>query len=269
MRKEPFELLRDDGLVIRGEARIPARSHASIILCHGFKGFAHWGFFPHLADSIADAGMTAITFDFSGSGIGPDRETSTELSAFEHNTFTQELDDLARVIRESKWHEWLSERYGLFGHSRGGGVATLHASRDPNVGALVTWAPISHTRRWMPEDEEGWRQRGYSEVVNARTGQVLRLGVSLLEEHYRRGDELDIEKAASRVKAPWLIIHGNQDASVRPAEGERLHAAAPGSKLQLIDANHAFDITHPMKESSPALDTAIHSTIDFYRQHLG
>jgi uncharacterized protein len=72
---ELFEIPCADGLFIRGEVYRPAETAiGSVIVCHGFKGFAHWAFFPYLARSLAEAGLNAITFDFSGSGIGPNRE---------------------------------------------------------------------------------------------------------------------------------------------------------------------------------------------------
>ena len=48
---------------------------------HGFKGFKDWGFFPHLADRLARAGLVAVSFNFSGSGVGPDGETSELIGA--------------------------------------------------------------------------------------------------------------------------------------------------------------------------------------------
>ena len=77
---DEFELWRDRGdeapLIIRGEARIPAKAKGTVVICHGFKGFAHFSFFPYLAKQLAEAGFRALTFDFSGSGVGEDRETA-------------------------------------------------------------------------------------------------------------------------------------------------------------------------------------------------
>src|SRR6476620_729541 len=87
---EQFELTRKrpaggTPLVVRGEAYHPTAGEgtqgeapATVVICHGFKGFAHWAFFPYLARTIAEYGLTAITCDFSGSGIGADRESFTQ-----------------------------------------------------------------------------------------------------------------------------------------------------------------------------------------------
>ena len=270
------------GQRIRGEALVPARAAGAVaqgvILCHGFKGFGRWGFFPYLAERLAAEGLTAVTFDFSGSGVGPDRETFTELEAFAHNGYRRELADLAAVEREALARGWVRRGYGLFGHSRGGGVAVLHAGRVPapgepvEVGALVTWAAIAGVARWSPEDVAGWRARGYIDVPNTRTGQLLRLDVGALDEIERlRHTVLDVAAAAARVRAPWLIVHGTADETVSVDDGRRLHAAAPAvSELLLLDGvSHAFDARHPMGAPPPVVDHAVRSTAEFFLRHLG
>ena len=47
-----------------------AKEEPCIVICHGFKGFKNWAFFPLLAESLAYAGYIAITFNFSRNGIG-------------------------------------------------------------------------------------------------------------------------------------------------------------------------------------------------------
>ena len=41
----------------------------AVVLLHGFKGFRSWGFFPTLADRLARAGFTAVSYSASGSGV--------------------------------------------------------------------------------------------------------------------------------------------------------------------------------------------------------
>ena len=110
---EVFEFWRDRGeaapLIVRGEVRHPADAKGAVVICHGFKGFARFAFFPRLADQIADRGLRAITFDFSGSGIGEDRENFTNPSAFTSNTYLQELEDLAAVVAEARVRRWIDD----------------------------------------------------------------------------------------------------------------------------------------------------------------
>lgn len=272
IHEDAFSLHQRDGLEIRGETFAETKDPSrTVVICHGFKGFAHWGFFPYLARAVAAAGMRAITFDFSGSGVGDDRETFSNPAAFEGNTFSRELADLDAVIREARKRKWISSGYGLIGHSRGGGVAILHASVSPAVTTLVTWAAISHVVRWTPDDVSAWKKRGYVDIVNARTGLVLKLGTSVIEDvEQHSGNSLDVGAAASRVQVPWLILHGSEDETVPQQEADRLHKLAPGSTLKIIEkGNHGFGAMHPFDAAPENLETAVRETIAFLDQHLG
>jgi alpha-beta hydrolase superfamily lysophospholipase len=265
---ETFDIPCKDGLTIRGEVYPAEPSIGGVILCHGFKGFAHWGFFPYLAQKLAENGLTAITFDFSGSGIGRDRDSFDEPEAFAGNTLSREQDDLEILVDYAKRRNLLKGKFGLFGHSRGGGSAILFAAATPaDVSALVTWAAISYPNRWSSEDAVKWRIQGYADVTNSRTGQVMRMGTALLDDVELHGTaKLNIQAAAAKIKAPWLIVHGTADETVPSSEAERLHALSPGvSTLRLIDgANHGFDARHPLTEVPPVLEKVVLETVKFF-----
>ena len=61
-------------------------------------------------------------------------------------------------------------------------AAPTSAAIDARVGALVTWSSMATIVRWPPESRSAWHERGFTEVINARTGQVLRLGTAPLAE---------------------------------------------------------------------------------------
>ncbi|HEY5021759.1 MAG TPA: alpha/beta fold hydrolase [Gemmatimonadaceae bacterium] len=265
---EAFDIPCADGLFIRGEV-YPAESPVgSVIVCHGFKGFAHWAFFPYLARTLAENGLTAVTFDFSGSGIGPDRETFTQPDAFARNTFSKEQDDIENVVDYARRKKIIDGKFGLFGHSRGGGMAIIYAAaQEAEVKSLVTWSSIGRTNWWTPEEAAIWRQHGYSDVTNSRTGQVMRLGTDLLDDVELNGNtKLNIANSAAKIKMPWLIIHGTGDETVRSAEAERLHELSPRvSTLRLIErANHGFDAKHPLGEVPPVLEKVVLETVKFF-----
>jgi len=265
---EAFEIPCKDGLTIRGEVYPAASSRGTVIVCHGFKGFAHWAFFPYVARSLAENGLTAITFDFSGSGIGRDRESFTEAEAFASNTLSRDLDDIENLVEYARRKKLISGKFGLFGHSRGGGIAILStAAADSDVGSLVTWAAISYPTRWSKEDVATWRRRGYAEITNSRTGQIMKLGTDMLEDVEMHGQtKLNIEAAAAKIKVPWLIVHGTADETVPSSEGERLHALSPGvSTLRLIKgADHGFGAKHPLTEIPPVLEKVVLETVKFF-----
>jgi len=265
---EAFDIPCKDGLFIRGEVYPAESSIGTVIVCHGFKGFAHWAFFPYLARKLAENGLTALTFDFSGSGIGPDRESFTEPSAFAGNTLSRELEDLENLVDYARRRKLIEGKFGVFGHSRGGGTAILYAAaNDTSVNSLVTWAAISYPNRWSREDIITWRRRGFAEIQNSRTGQIMRLDTDLLDDVELHGKtKLDIEAAARKIKVPWLIVHGTADETIPSSEGERLHSLAPVvSTLRLIErATHSFDAKHPLNEVPPVLEKVVLETVKFF-----
>jgi dienelactone hydrolase len=246
----------------------------AVIILHGFKGFKDWGMFPLLAERLARAGVSVVSLNVSGSGVD-DAGDFVFLDRFGHNTFSAELNDLDAVTSALATGELdvaPPTSIGLLGHSRGGGVAILHAARDPRVRALVTWAAISSVERWSPAEQASWRAAGIVEVPNTRTGQRLPLYTDVLDDIARHATgALDIMGAASRLTIPWLLSHGTADESVSYLEAEALHAASgsPDTRFQLIEgAHHTFGITHPWRGDTPHFREVADATLGWFATHL-
>ncbi len=275
-----FELTGADGGPLRGDVRTAGdgKGRPVVVICHGFKGFKDWGFFPHLATRAARAGMTAVSFNFSGSGVGPDGESFSEPERFARQTFSNDLEDL-RIVFDAIDRGQLvpglaarpAEVYGLFGHSRGGGVAALYAAAYDAVGALVTWSAIANVLRWDDATVAEWRSKGSIDIVNARTGDILPLRTDVLDDIMERGDALDIERAARQMAIPWLIVHGDGDEAVPVSDARRLEAAASGknTELRIISGgSHTFGARHPWGGDTPELNAAMDATVDWFTRHL-
>jgi len=267
-----FDLEGAAGRTIRGELRLVPNATAAVVQVHGFKGFSRFAFFPYHADRLTDAGMSVVSFNFSGSGIGADLETFSDPIAFEENSYTRELHDLGIVLAHAGREGWLGAKHGLWGHSRGGGVAILRAARDLDVHALATWAAISTVKRWPYDIADEWRERGYLDVPNARTGQTFKLRTRVLDEATEHGDGmLDIGHAAESLLCPWLIVHGTADETVHLAEGEQLAESAHGNAelLRIEEGTHTFNVAHGMRSPSPQLTQATDATVRFFAERLG
>jgi dienelactone hydrolase len=238
-----------------------------VVVLHGFKGFKDWGMFPPFSERLARAGITAVTFNMSGSGVDDTGEFGRP-DRFSRNTFSAELEDVARVVAALAAGELgvaAPSALGLVGHSRGGGIAVLQAARDRRVRALATWAAISSVERWSPTDQSAWRAAGYKEIVNARTGERLPLSTAILDDIGRHATgQLDILGAAGRIAVPWLIVHGDADESVSPLEAEALRDAngrAGTTLLRVEGAGHTFGAVHPWKGTPPALERVFDATL--------
>jgi dipeptidyl aminopeptidase/acylaminoacyl peptidase len=265
-----------DGGPLRVDVRSGARPgdrRPAIVICHGFKGFKDWGFFPLAADRLALAGFTAVSFNFSGSGVGEDGQTFDELERWGRQTVTGDLADLAKVLDyvAAEGAAWI----GLLGHSRGGGTAVIEAARDGRVRALVTWAAVCRYLWWSEDEIERWRRDGRLDVVNLRTGEVLPVFRNLLDDlEANEKGPLSILDAAARVAVPWLIVHGSDDESVPTAEGRTLLEASRSgtgrAELMLVEGTgHTFGARHPWAGSTPELDRVLSRTVEFFSAALG
>jgi fermentation-respiration switch protein FrsA (DUF1100 family) len=161
----------------------------------------------------------------------------------------------------------------LFGHSRGGAHAQV-AAADPawreRQRALVTWSAIADFDRVTPAEKRRWRETGEHVVVNLRTGQKLPIGVAMLDDVERHRDRLDPLRAAAARQAPWLIVHGDADATVPLREGEALAAAArpPSSFVRVAGADHGFGAVHPFAGPNPRLAQALEATQRWLLRYL-
>ena len=277
----PFTLGTASGSTLHGLVDLPEErgERPAIVVCHGFKGFMEWGFFPPLAELLADRGFVVVRFNVSGAGMVPGDDIVSDPEAFKANTHGREMADLFAILEATG--ESIAPgrvdrgRLGLLGHSRGGGNAILAAGREPwrdRVRALVTWASVATFDRYSPEQKTAWFDVGELPVVNARTGQKLALGIDLLNEIETRED-LDVLAAASTVRAPWLIVHGEDDESVSIADADQLAGAfraSPSSHdlVRIPGANHTFGARHPFVGPTPHLIQAMNATQRWFRRHL-
>lgn len=288
-----FALDLPGGRTLRGVLHFPAPGPGStppyrpVVICHGFKGFMDWSFFPHLAELLAARGFAAVRFNFSGAGVLPGEDRVSDLDAFRDDTYSREVEELEAVLEAIEGgagrgnagggglgDERLAEGpVGLVGHSRGGGVALLAAAGErfrERIGSLVTWNAIGEADRFSPEQKEAWRRDGELEVVNSRTGQRLAMGVGLLDDLERNREALDLIAAAGRRTAPWLIVHGEADETVPVAEAHRLREAAapPADLLTIPGGGHTFGAVHPFAGPTPELIQAMNATQAWLLRHL-
>ena len=276
----PFQLPTTRG-ILRGVVQYPAgavRQRPTVVICHGFKGFMEWGFFPPLAELLVQRGMTVVRFNFIGSGMAPGDELVTDLDAFRHATFSGDVDDL-RALLEALHGGKLggdvvqADRLALVGHSRGGGVALLVASEPVWQGrlrALVTWAAVATFERFPVALHAAWRREGEWVIENGRTGQKLPIGVEVLDDLLAKSRDLDLAAAAARRTVPWLIVHGSDDPTVPLAEGQaHQELGADPRELEIIaGADHTFGAKHPFAGPTPALIRVFNATQTWLRRYL-
>ncbi len=277
MMKKDHTFIASDGenLAITTYGQIDPQHPRCVIYVHGFKGFKDWGFVPYIGEFLSRRKFFVITFNFSHNGIGNNPTQFTKLDKFGLNTLSREVRELSELIdacRDGHFGPSKGMSIGLLGHSRGGGITLLTASRKPDAAAVVTWSSVATFNRYPEETKKKWRQDGYIKVVNQRTGQIMRLGLSLLDDFEQHKDDLlSIEKAVKSLHRPLLIVHGDDDESVPVEEARRLYGWADRQQTLLMTVSgtgHTFDAKHPFEGTNPKLEEALTKTADFFGAHL-
>ncbi len=80
------------------------------IICHGFTGYKEETLLCHIADSLQQAGIASIRFDFNGHGASE--------GTLQEMTVQNELEDARRVVAYALEQPWVTD-VSLVGHSQG------------------------------------------------------------------------------------------------------------------------------------------------------
>jgi pimeloyl-ACP methyl ester carboxylesterase len=272
-----FSLPPDD--VVRGDAWVPDSpvTGTAIVVLHGFKGFKDWGFFPYVCEEIAaQTGSVTVSFNCTGCGVGDSLDQFDELDRFASNTFTRELQDLEAVLdrlsagRLGDLQTAPAHRFGLLGHSRGGAISLLAASRRIQVRALVTWNSVASLTRYAEMHAAKWEAGETVYILNARTGQQMPLARNLMDDVRANRTRLDVIAAAKSLAAPYLVIHGEADEAVPASEAELLVAASgiQGTLVLIEGAGHTFGAVHPFEGSNHRLERVLNLSIGHFEHFL-
>lgn len=244
----PFANSRGDKLV--GVLHYPTKGQrgGAVIVCHGMESDKNSEKLIYLAQQLALRGILTLRFDFSYVG-----ESSGK---FESITYSGEADDLRaayQLIRERG-----REKIAIFGSSMGGTVALMLAALEPQVAALAILAAPLHPENFpkrvlTPAGLERWRKRGFT-IYNGR-----RLNLTLLQDL----EGIDVAGAARCVRCPVLILHGDADEIVLPAEAYELHDLLPFAKKLSILKNGDHRLSDPM-----IMRQAMDEALDWLTEHV-
>lgn len=265
-RKSPYDLILSETDVDLDKPLV--------IFIHGYKGFKDWGAWDLVGEKFAENGYDFLKFNFSHNGgtVGQPVDFP-DIEAFSENNFSKELTDMEAITKlalsgidtgeETK--SW--EKVALIGHSRGGGIAILHAANNPDVSHLSTWASVTDFRKSFDFNLENWKEAGVTTVRNSRTGQDLPHKYSFYTDFKANEERLNIEKAVKKIKVPWVAVHGTVDESVPFRSLEQLKAWNPHVEIfPIADAGHTFGAVHPWtKPNLPVLlEMVCMDTIKFF-----
>ncbi len=206
------------GLLYRAPVR--GGSVPGVVVLHGWApaGTVGAALVAELAFDFQQAGYAALTVSLRG---------WPETGGFD-DCGAQQADDAVRAV------QWLAQqpevdatRIALVGHSQGGQVALLAGAANAPVAALVAYAPVT--------DLELWGTMTLVPGIQAYLDDQCSRGAGLASRSPVR--------AAGRIRAPVLLIHGTRDTRVHLLQSVRMADAMRklGKRVELVtipDAGH-------------------------------
>jgi pimeloyl-ACP methyl ester carboxylesterase len=232
---------------------------APLVLIHGWM-MSHWYFRP-LLDLIAAAGEREI-FAVDLPGFGESDRPKPSTFAYDASAFADVVDGVMGALGLA--------RADVLGHSMGGGVAITLAARHPErVQRLIAVAaalyPISELTPMarlalLPVigatlAKYGLTRRAFGAACreqSVRDGRVLDdEWVDYYWARLKRGGGQDASHACltvmtsaaenngdpGRVRAPTLLVWGDEDRLIPLAHGRRLQRAIAGARLEIVPAS--------------------------------
>lgn len=228
MPSEAVSFENDRGQTLSG--LIDGAGDRCVVLCSHFTGFKEVGHLHRAARSFADAGLSALRFDYADC-IGDSEGACDEMSV------THQVRDTLAAVRALV--DRGVEQVGLWGHSLGGLTAIVAAAEASQVDALVSVAAPAKLE-WetlFRERCETWREQGYVTFDTWKRGEI-RLPWAFYEDLKR----YDATELVTRIEVPILVVHAGEDALIALKNAEGIHAAANDPKeLVVVDgADHLF-----------------------------
>jgi len=204
-----------------------------------------------------------------------------EPELFKRETLSQDLADVGSVIEAIKSKEIHSDkaildtdRIGLFGHSRGGHTAVAAAAEYTEIQCLVTWSAVAdYNSRWSKEMVQDWNKKGYTEIKNSRTGEILKLDRVVYDDAIENGNRLMAIQRVKELYIPSMFIAGKEDQTVSSVDSEKLFRASPADDKEIriiTNAGHTFEVSHPftLAEFPYPFAEVIDLTEGWFLEHL-
>ncbi len=217
---EPVVFHSADGTRLAGWLAVGTRD-AAVLLLHGYRCDRR-EMLPH-ADMLLDAGFTVLLFDFRNRG-----ESGGDYVSLGYH----EQDDVLAAIDHLKSR--LGPRaasIGLLGISQGGASAILAAAGSDDVRAVAVEASFRSVDSAVGQS--------FTHFIGLPAFPFAPITVWLAERRtgIDAGDIVPERAVAALAPTPLLVMHGLDDETISPSDGEAIFAAAGQPKaLWLIPA---------------------------------
>lgn len=218
-----------------------------VIVCHGFQSSKERIPMVNLAAALEKEGISAFRFDFAGNGESE--------GSFQYGNYRREAEDLRAVVQHFRRENRVIS--AVIGHSKGGNVVLMYASKYNDVHAVVNISGRFNLEKGM-EGRLGkdfllrLKQHGYLDVFNRKGKFEYRV----TEESLKDRLTTDIHAVCLLIQQECrvLTVHGSMDKIVPAEDALEFAKFIPNHKLHIIKgANHEYT-SHQGELTSVVLD---------------
>jgi uncharacterized protein len=196
-----------------------------------------------LSSALADAGYIVVRYDKRGIGQSGGRQESVTVEDY--------AEDVVAVVKFLERRKDVApKRIAVVGYGEGGSVALAAAAREGRIAAVALAATpgvggaemvLDQQRRLLDKMNVSENERQTKLQLQQAIQQAVISGIwpdSIPQEMRRQADTtwyrsyllFDPEKTVKKTKAPILVVHGQLDQEVLPANADRLGALAAARK---------------------------------------
>jgi alpha/beta superfamily hydrolase len=197
------------------------------IIGHGAMGSKENSYVIDLAKRLNKEGIVTFRIDFNSHGESEGKFSQTGVQTW--------ADDLKHAFIKVKEFDIDTQRIGLFGYSLSASASIVSApSLEPR--AIVSGATITDFKKVIWEKFLGVSLQEWKEK-----GKVLIDGNELHYNFFEQGIEEDFLFAASNIKCPTLVVHGEKDSIVPIEQGKNLYKTLNSKKnfIEIKGADHS------------------------------
>lgn len=218
-----------------------------VIVCHGFQSSKERIPMVNLAAALEKEGISAFRFDFAGNGESE--------GSFQYGNYRREAEDLRAVVQHFRRENRVIS--AVIGHSKGGNVVLLYASKYNDVHTVVNISGRFNLEKGM-EGRLGkdfllrLKQHGHIDVFNRKGKFEYRV----TEESLKDRLTTDIHAVCLLIQQECrvLTVHGSMDKIVPAEDALEFAKFIPNHKLHIIKgANHEYT-SHQGELTSVVLD---------------
>ncbi|KAK2395599.1 alpha/beta-Hydrolases superfamily protein [Trifolium repens] len=224
-----------------------------VILCHGFRCSKDTNLILNLAVALENEQISSFRFDFSGNGESE--------GSFEYGNYWTEVDDLHAVAQHFRESNRVIR--AIVGHSKGGDVVLLYASKYHDIKTVVNLSgrydlKVGIEERLGKDYLERIKNDGFIDVKKGSGSLDYRVTEESLMD--RLGTNMHEACLQIDKECRVLTIHGSSDEIIPVQDAHEFAKIIPNHKLHIIEgADHAY--TNHRDELSSVVVSFIKETI--------